>query len=199
MKTALNAYEARLLSVAGSSFGLNFSDPLNAPAKEYVIPTDPDGKQHARCHLIHSSHYIRTVTFLKVKIDSVNAVWSVDGAAVEFSLPHGLRIDSNDLAGKSFRKVTGIRLPEGTVKLLLASKLDRSRWLEAGDARFDVDLDIYSAPLGWHESARLQTEFIAKQDAETGRAKVLYTPEDALSATHRLRPGMTCIVHLVCD
>lgn len=44
VKTALDAYEARLLSAVGSSFGLNFSDPLNAPAKEYAIPADPDGK-----------------------------------------------------------------------------------------------------------------------------------------------------------
>ena len=45
VKGVLNSYEARLLSVVGSSFGLNFSDPLNSPAKEYAIPVDPDGKQ----------------------------------------------------------------------------------------------------------------------------------------------------------
>ena len=43
VKAALNAYEAQLLSAVSSSFGLNFSDPLNAPAKEYAIPSDPDG------------------------------------------------------------------------------------------------------------------------------------------------------------
>ena len=44
VKTSVNAHEARLLSSIGSAFGLNFSDPLNAPAKEYAIPADPDGE-----------------------------------------------------------------------------------------------------------------------------------------------------------
>lgn len=43
VKAALSAYEARVLSVVGPSFGLNLSDPLNSPAKEYAIPIDPDG------------------------------------------------------------------------------------------------------------------------------------------------------------
>lgn len=139
------------------------------------------------------------MTFLKVQIDTVNAVWSVDGAAVEFTLPKGFRLDSNDLAGKTFRKVTGIRLPEATARLLLASKQDRAQWLEAADVHFDVDVDIYSSPPGWWESAQLQIEFVAAQDAITGRAKVLYTPEDPSDPPQRLRPGMTCIVHLGCD
>ncbi|KAI1795480.1 hypothetical protein LXA43DRAFT_1178514 [Ganoderma leucocontextum] len=171
VKAALNAYEARVLSAVGSSFGLNFSDPVNSPAKEYAIPVDPD------------------VTFLKVQVDTVNAVWSVEGAAVEFTLPRGLRLDSNDLAGKMFRKVTGIRLPEATAKLLLASKQDRTRWLEAADVHFDADIDIYSSPPGWRESVRLQTEFVAAQDAITGRAKVLYMSEDPSDTAQRLRPG----------
>ncbi len=139
------------------------------------------------------------MTFLKVQVDSVNAMWSVEGAVVEFTLPKGLRLDSNDTAGKTFRKVTGIRLPEATAKLLLASKQDRTRWLEAADAHFDADIDIYSSPPGWRESARLQTEFVAAQDTLTGRAKILYTPEDPSNPLQRLRPGMTCIVHLGCD
>ena len=43
IKVAINAYEARLLSAVGSSFGLNFSDPLNTPAEEYAITSNPDG------------------------------------------------------------------------------------------------------------------------------------------------------------
>ena len=136
------------------------------------------------------------MTFLKVNVDTVNVVWSVGNAAAELTLPNGLRIDMNDLAGKTFRKVTGVRIPRCAVKLLLASKQDRARWIEAADARFDVDIDIYSAPPGWEESARLQTEFLAQQDALTGRAKILYTLEDPAMPSQRLRPGMTCIVHL---
>lgn len=48
VKASVNAHEARLLSSIGSAFGLNFSDPLNAPAKEYAIPADPDGSYPSR-------------------------------------------------------------------------------------------------------------------------------------------------------
>ncbi|RDX54978.1 hypothetical protein OH76DRAFT_1397305 [Lentinus brumalis] len=171
VKAALTAYEAQLLSAVLSSFSLNFSDPLNAPAKEYATPSDPD------------------VTFLKVNVDTVNVVWAVGNAAAELALPSGLRLDMNDLAGKTFRKVTGIRLPRCAVKLLLASKQDSARWIEAADVRFDVDIDIYSAPPGWEESARLQAAFLAQQDALTGRARILYLPEDPSMPSQRIRPG----------
>ncbi|KAI0645908.1 hypothetical protein C8Q79DRAFT_910949 [Trametes meyenii] len=171
VKTVLSVHEALLLSSIGSSFGINFSDPLNSPAKEYAIPADPD------------------VTFLKVQIDAVNAVWAAGEAAVELALPSGLRFDSNDLAGKTFRKVTSLRVPEGSIKLLLSLKQGHSRWIEAADAQFDIDLDIYSAPPQWRDSAKHQTQFIAKQDVLTRRAKVLYASEDDPASTSRLRPG----------
>lgn len=69
------------------------------------------------------------VTFLKIQVESVNVVWLANGAAAELVLPAGLRLDMNDLAGKEFRKVTSLRLPEGTARLLLASKQDRARWV----------------------------------------------------------------------
>ncbi|KAI0633565.1 hypothetical protein C8Q77DRAFT_1157760 [Trametes polyzona] len=171
VKAAINPYEAALLSSAGAAFGLNFSDPLNAPAKDYAIPSDPD------------------VTFLKVQIDSVNMIWLADGAAAELALPAGLRLDMNDLAGKSYRKVTSVRVPEGAAKLLLASKQDRARWIEAADAQLSIDLDIYSAPPGWRESAQKQTNFIAEQDRITGRAKILYVEEEDPADSSTLRPG----------
>ncbi|KAH9858939.1 hypothetical protein C2E23DRAFT_880346 [Lenzites betulinus] len=171
VKASLNPYELALLGSVGSAFGLNFSDPLNAPAKEYAIPADPD------------------VTFLKMKVNSVNAVWLADGAAAELVLPQGLRVDMNDLAGKSFRKATSVRLPEGTARLLLRSRQDRERWIEAASIRLDVDIDIYSTPHDWKESARRQTDFIAQQDHLTGRAKILYVEEEDAAESSRLRPG----------
>ncbi|KAI0829807.1 hypothetical protein BC628DRAFT_1477689 [Trametes gibbosa] len=171
VKASLSPYEIAVLSSVGSAFGLNFSDPLNAPAKEYAIPSDPD------------------VTFLKVQVESVNAVWVTGGAAAELTLPRGLRLDMNDLAGKSFRKVTSLRLPEATVRIILASRQDRTRWIEVADARVDVNLDLYSAPPGWQESARRQADFIAEQDHLTGRAKILYMEEEDPACSSRLRPG----------
>ena len=60
IKAALNAYETRILSTVGSSFGLNFSDPINAPAKDYAIPSDPDGKLDSTCVRLHR----RNLSFL---------------------------------------------------------------------------------------------------------------------------------------
>ncbi|KAL1942384.1 hypothetical protein VTO73DRAFT_5986 [Trametes versicolor] len=171
VKASVKPYEVALLSSAGSAFGLNFSDPLNAPAKEYSIPSEPD------------------VTFLKIQVESVNVVWLANGAAAELALPAGLRLDMNDLAGKEFRKVTSLRLPEGTARLLLASKQDRARWVEAANACLSVDLDIYSAPPGWRDSARKQADFIAEQDRLTGRAKILYAAEGDPADSSKLRPG----------
>lgn len=105
----------------------------------------------------------------------------------------------NDLAGKSFRKVTSLRLPEATVRIILASRQDRTRWIEVADARVDVNLDLYSAPPGWQESARRQADFIAEQDHLTGRAKILYMEEEDPACSSRLRPGMSCIVRPLND
>ena len=82
------------------------------------------------------------------------------------------------------------------MKLLLGSKRNPTRWIEAASARFDANIDIYSTPPGWQESAQRQREFISTQDAVTGRAKILYAEEASTNVGQRLRSGMTCIVHL---
>lgn len=44
LKGALAPSEARVITKALSSFYLNFKDELNAPAEEFMPPTEPDGK-----------------------------------------------------------------------------------------------------------------------------------------------------------
>lgn len=39
----MTALEARIFMAAARQFGFTFSDPLNAPAAEYDVPSDPDG------------------------------------------------------------------------------------------------------------------------------------------------------------
>lgn len=39
----MTALEARAFMASGRQFGFTFSDPLNAPAAEYDVPSDPDG------------------------------------------------------------------------------------------------------------------------------------------------------------
>ncbi|KAH8080285.1 hypothetical protein BXZ70DRAFT_901408 [Cristinia sonorae] len=155
----LSASQSRIFQAAGDAFSLHFSDPLNSPAAEFAVPTDPD------------------VTFLKVCLGSVNVVWNVDSAAVEFALPEGLRIDTNDLAGKTYGKVTSLRIPQASLKTLLASPSSASVWYEAMSVTADGNLDIYSAPPGWREKAAAQTAFISRQDSHTLRARFMYMSE----------------------
>lgn len=157
LKASLSPYQTKLLSAVSTAFGFNFSDPLNAPAKDFAVPSDPD------------------VTFLKLTLDRVELVWLAGNSAVEISLPKGLRIDSNDLAGDFHRKVTSIRLPSALLRLLLTSEQCPGSWYEASRVTMDADVDIYSAPPGWQESAHAQTEFICSQDKHTGRAQALYS------------------------
>ncbi|KAI0958666.1 hypothetical protein AcV7_004416 [Taiwanofungus camphoratus] len=171
VKACLSAYEGRLLYAAGTSFGLNFSDSLNAPANEYALPPDPD------------------VTFIKFSLDSVSLVWLAGDIAAEVSLSNGLRIDSNDLAGKAYRKVTSLRLPHASFKAFLGSKRSSDIWYEATGLTFDANLDLYSAPAGWEEVAHAQTEFIAAQDKPTGRARCFYSPDHIKIVSDKLLSG----------
>lgn len=43
LKASLSPYQTKLLSAVSTAFGFNFSDPLNAPAKDFAVPSDPDG------------------------------------------------------------------------------------------------------------------------------------------------------------
>ena len=113
------------------------------------------------------------VTFLKVTVDGLDLVWKAGGAAINFCASKGVRIDFNDLAGKTYKKVNSIRLRQGTLKLLLASGPNQSSWLEAARAEVDCCVDAYRAPRDWQEAARKQAKFFVEQDAPTGRAKQL--------------------------
>ena len=48
MKGLLSAPQGRTLQSAIDAFTMNFKDPINAPAAEFALPLDPDGK-HCRC------------------------------------------------------------------------------------------------------------------------------------------------------
>lgn len=113
------------------------------------------------------------VTFLKVVIDGLDLVWKAGGAALHFYVPRGVRIDFNDLAGKTYKKVNSIRLRQGILKLLLSSGPNQSSWLEAAHVEVDCCIDLYRALNGWQDAARKQAKFMVEQDAPTRRARKL--------------------------
>ena len=117
--------------------------------------------------------HVISVVFLKVSIDGLDLIWETCNAALHFCAPKGVRIDFNDLAGKTYKKINSIRLRQGILKLLLASGPNQSSWMEAANAEVDCCIDLYRAPKGWEEAARKQAKFLVEQDATTGRAKQL--------------------------
>ncbi|KAJ3553006.1 hypothetical protein NM688_g3848 [Phlebia brevispora] len=162
IKASLGTWEARVLKAATRAFGLNFTDPLNAPAAEYEIPSPPD------------------VTFVKITLDALEVIWNAGNAAVEVALPRGFRMDSNDLAGKFYSKVTSFRVPSASLKVLFAADPNAAIWHEALEVEADANIDMYSAPSNWSEKAKIQSEFLAAQDSHTGRAIFLYMPDQAI-------------------
>lgn len=119
-----------------------------------------------------TSHVV-IATLLKVSVDGMDLVWKAGGAALHLYAPKGMRIDFNDLAGRTYKKVTSIRLRQGVLRLLLASGPNQASWLEAAHTEVDCCVDLYGAPKGWEEAARTQAKFIAEQDTPTGRARQL--------------------------
>lgn len=89
-------------------------------------------------------------------------------------LDQGLKFDSNDLGAHHYRRVTSIRIPHISSKVLLTACTERNVWLEAGEIVFDAYLDIYSAPKGHRLTTRAQLAFVEEQDRLTGRAKRMF-------------------------
>lgn len=105
-------------------------------------------------------------------------------------LDQGLKFDSNDLGAHHYCRVTSIRIPHISTKVLLTASTERNIWLEAAEIIFDAYLDIYSAPKGHRLTTRAQLAFVEEQDKLTGRAKRMF---DQLR--HRSRPNSlgTCV------
>lgn len=135
--------------------------------------------------------HFATVTLLKVTVDGLDLVWKAGGAALHFCVSRGIRIDFNDLAGKTYKKVNSIRLRQGTLKLLLASGPNQSSWLEAVHVEFGCCVDLYRAPKGWQEAAQNQAQFFVEQDAPTGRAKQLIMLHGWTEKFRREPPGLS--------
>lgn len=100
--------------------------------------------------------------------------WKFGRSATQLHLHRGLNFDYNDLPGQTYKKVTEIRIPAGFLRALIYSEQRRELWLEAGCVSFDLHMDMYSAPEGWKEKARIQNSYVRLQDAPTRRAWFLY-------------------------
>ncbi|KAE9411411.1 hypothetical protein BT96DRAFT_961320 [Gymnopus androsaceus JB14] len=152
IKASLSASQAAVLRAAAQAFQINFTDPLNAPANDYQTGVYPD------------------LTFMKVSLGSVNVLWKAGSAALDLSIPQGLKIDHNDLGGQYHKSMTSIRLPQLSLKALLDYNKSNT-WLEGAEVVTDIFLDIYSSPAGWREMSAAQADFVREQDLPTGRVE----------------------------
>ncbi|KAJ7045588.1 hypothetical protein C8F04DRAFT_939778 [Mycena alexandri] len=156
LKAVLSARDATILSSAGNAFRLNFVDPSNAPADEYLLPEFPD------------------LTFLKFSLAALDVTWRVGHTALLLSLPDGLKAAVDDSGGRYHRKLSSLRVPRIYVRFLLRSLAEHHRWLEVGELETDAYLDIYSSPPGWRAKAEKQAAFVQEQDMPTRRAEKMF-------------------------
>lgn len=80
-------------------------------------------------------------------------------------------LDSNDLGGQYHKKVTSLRVPQISIKVLLTTSVKMGHWWEAAEVTADAFLDIYTSPRGYRDMARVQIAYIEEQDRLTGRAR----------------------------
>ncbi|KZV70698.1 hypothetical protein PENSPDRAFT_752360 [Peniophora sp. CONT] len=150
IKGSLSSADARTLGTAFGSFWANFKDPFNAPAADYAIQSRPDGN------------------FYKISLAGIDLMSAAGDVAMQLCLPSGLRLDTNDLATDSYKRVISVQIPEAVVRCLRRCS-SRDVWVEAGEVRLDALLDVYMAPPHWQEGAAKQAEYMAEQDQKTGR------------------------------
>jgi hypothetical protein len=167
-KAILSPSEARILGAVGTAFKFNFVDAANIPAAQFLAPDDPD------------------ITFLKVRLVGLNITLRLGQSAIAVSLPSGLHFQSNDLARDLYRKVLGAKIPEIAVQLLISSPDDSTAWYEAASLRMDGNVDVYTSPLNWRETAQAQREFVNEQDKLTDRAKMMFIERTPSSQSERI-------------
>jgi hypothetical protein len=119
-----------------------------------------------------------------LSLNGLEATWLAGQAAIALSFGRGLNVESNDLAGKFHRKVTNVRLPHASLKVLFSASSEHRLWTETADIVTDAYLDIYSSLTGWQDTARAQAEFIHSQDLVTGRARRMFYDNGAPSGKY---------------
>ncbi|KAG8862253.1 hypothetical protein FRB96_001832 [Tulasnella sp. 330] len=144
------------LSRAGRAIATNYTDAVNAPDKGFELPEDPD------------------ITVLKVHLSTIDLTLRDLRTAIQLRLAEGLSFNFNNLAGKTYRKVTSVRIPRIHGKALLQSPFREDDWSEVATMNLDLFLDLYASPFEWRANVAEQMRFVLNQDADTRRLHFLY-------------------------
>lgn len=120
-----------------------------------------------------------SVTFIRFSTGLVDATLSAGATAINLSIPLGLSVHTNDLEGQFCGKLTSVRLPIASLKVLLSSNASKTTWCEAADLSADINMDIYRSSKTRNPS---QIDFIQGQDELTHRAQFLL---DQVERVHR--------------
>jgi hypothetical protein len=175
VKVSISANQAAILVAAGNAFTCNFVDLVNAPAQDFAVVLDPDGR-HISLVQFHgpATRPLTTsiiVTFYKIAVKTFEASWKAGQAALLVRIPKGIKLDRNDLGTNLYKRVTSLHLPGVSVKILLTGSRRPKAWLEAAEISSEAYIDIYSSPYNHQALTRAQLAFIEEQDSLTGRAK----------------------------
>jgi hypothetical protein len=112
-----------------------------------------------------------TVTFYKIAVKTLEATWKAGHAALLVRFPKGIKLDRNDLGTNHYKRVTSLRVPGVSAKILLTGLPRPMAWLEAAEISLEAYIDIYSSPFNHQALTRAQLAFVEEQDSLTGRAK----------------------------
>jgi hypothetical protein len=144
-----------------------------------------------------------TVTFYKITVKTIEATWKAEQAALLVRFPRGFKLDRNDLGTNYYKRVTSLRLPDVSVKVLLTGSPRPKAWLEAAEIASELYIDIHSSPYNREALTHAQLAFIEEQDSLTGRAKRVFErlnqteSSKSQSSVYASKYSMSCLSECV--
>jgi len=115
-----------------------------------------------------------TVTFLKLRMGSLNIDIETENTALIISLAQGVQLSLHDMTSDDAAGTICLLIPVGQVQSLIQASKDGQIWLEAATVGFDIAVDVHNRPYGWKSKGQKQVQFIKDQDVLTRRVPFIY-------------------------
>ncbi len=125
------------------------------------------------------------VTFLRLAVRSLGITIQQGHSEVVITMPAGLSVGINTLAGQAYYSVVSVTVPEIYLSLMMALAQSYEAYCEIASASGAVEFDLFGTPRGWQDKATMQQAFITAQDSATRRLKDLYAHHGEIQGTSK--------------
>jgi hypothetical protein len=115
-----------------------------------------------------------TVTFLKLRMGSLNIDIETENTALIISMAQGVQLSLHDMTSDDDAGSICLLIPVGQVQSLIQASKNGQIWLEAATIGFDVAVDVHNRPYGWKSKGQKQIQFVKDQDVLTRRVPFIY-------------------------